>query len=438
MTLLLPPGSNHDTHAPRWADRCEYWIGLETNTLPTRRRRERSQAPLVLCGFGVSLRVEAGTLLIRNGFTHYPQQREEFRYFRGDLNRPARIILLDGSGSISFDVLDWLAEQEIPLIRISWTGQVVTVAGAGYSADPKKVERQRKMRADPAARLKFSCDLIRQKIENSFETLQAEIPVSENRDRAILKLQAELDGFNGRPARNIDHLRGIEGSAGKAYFSAWHGVPLRWAGNKRRPIPSDWWTIGPRSSALAEKTSKNRNATHPINAMLNYAYAVLEAQVRIQAVADGYDPTIGIMHHDYRDGPTFVLDKMEPLRPVVDREVLKLALGNELHSADFVLRSDGVCRLNPQLARRAVQLVTSAEISNYLEGVFGRRPRVAATVPLHHASAPQRSESATASAADKRSDRSTLGFSVPALHSTDIISVHSSVERGDAPELRDR
>jgi hypothetical protein len=129
---------------------------------------------------------------------------------------------------------------------------------------------------------------------------------------------------------------------------------------------------------------------------------------------------------------------MEPLRPVVDREVLKLALGNELHSADFVLRSDGVCRLNPQLARRAVQLVTSVEISNYLEGVFGRRPRVAATVPLHHASAPQRSGSATASAADKRSDRSTLGFSVPALHSTDIISVHSSVERGDAPELRDR
>jgi hypothetical protein len=33
---------------------------------------------------------------------------------------------LDGSGSISFDVLDWLAEQEIPLIRISWTGEVVT------------------------------------------------------------------------------------------------------------------------------------------------------------------------------------------------------------------------------------------------------------------------------------------------------------------------
>jgi len=61
---------------------------------------------LILCGHGVSLRVEGGTLLIKNGFTHYPQQREEYRYFQGDLDRPARIIVLDGSGSISFDVLD--------------------------------------------------------------------------------------------------------------------------------------------------------------------------------------------------------------------------------------------------------------------------------------------------------------------------------------------
>src|SRR5215211_5269036 len=155
----------------QWAARSEFW--RSTSCIKQRRRRERSDHALVLCGHGVSLRVEAGTLLIRNGFTHYPQQREEFRFFRGDLDRPARIILLDGSGSISFDVLDWLAEQDIPLIRISWTGEVVTVAAAGYSADPKKVEWQRKTRAAPGERLAFSCELIRQKIQNSIVTLEA-------------------------------------------------------------------------------------------------------------------------------------------------------------------------------------------------------------------------------------------------------------------------
>jgi CRISP-associated protein Cas1 len=344
-------------NSSEWAQRSELWIAKARVAKPARRRRERSSEILTLVGHGISLRVDAGTLHIKNGLTHYPQRREEFRYFRGELNRPARIILLDGSGSISFDVLDWLAEQDIPLIRISWTGEVVTVAGAGYSADPKKVEWQRKTRAASRERLAFSCGLIRQKIENSIVTLERAIPRSENRDRAITKLQAELYGLVREPPRDIERLRGIEGSAGKAYFSGWRGVPLYWVANKRRPIPTEWHHIGPRSSDLAEKTSKNRNATHPINAMLNYAYAVLEGQVRIQTVSDGYDPTVGIMHHDYRGGPAFVLDKMEPLRPVVDREVLMFALGSELHPTDCVLRSDGVCRLNPQLTKAITVIV---------------------------------------------------------------------------------
>src|SRR3954452_1927512 len=81
-----------------WARRCSHWHQLSVHALPPRRRRERSSKMLILCGHGVSLRVEGGTLLIKNGFTHYPQQRDEYRYFQGDLDRPARIIVLDGSG----------------------------------------------------------------------------------------------------------------------------------------------------------------------------------------------------------------------------------------------------------------------------------------------------------------------------------------------------
>ncbi len=46
-----------------------------------------------------------------------------------------------------------------------------------------------------------------------------------------------------------------------------------------------------------------------------------------------------------------MLDLMEPLRPVVDRAVLKLVREEKFTGADFVLQSDGVCRLNPELAR---------------------------------------------------------------------------------------
>ena len=73
--------------------------------------------PLVLAGHGVSLRIEAGTLLVRNGFTHYPQKQETYRYFKGDADLPPRIIMLDGSGSITFDVLTWLNQQKVPLVK---------------------------------------------------------------------------------------------------------------------------------------------------------------------------------------------------------------------------------------------------------------------------------------------------------------------------------
>jgi CRISPR-associated protein Cas1 len=47
---------------------------------------------------------------------------------------------------------------------------------------------------------------------------------------------------------------------------------------------------------------------------------------------------------------------MEPMRPVVYRAVLQLIDTTAFSGADFSLQPDGVCRLNPQLARRVAQL----------------------------------------------------------------------------------
>ena len=85
--------------------------------------------------------------------------------------------------------------------------------------------------------------------------------------------------------------------------------------------------------------------------MLNYAYAVLESQVRIQLVSDGLDPTLGIMHETREGSSAFVFDIMEPERPKVDRSVLDFVKANTLHPGDFTIRKDGVCRLNPEMAK---------------------------------------------------------------------------------------
>jgi len=80
---------------------------------------------------------------------------------------------------------------------------------------------------------------------------------------------------------------------------------------------------------------------------------------QIRLIVEGYDPTIGIMHEKKAlrgINPGFALDHMEPMRPVVDRAVLQLIDTMTFTGADFSIQHDGVCRMNPELARRVAQL----------------------------------------------------------------------------------
>src|SRR5437899_1718408 len=108
-----------------WAERSAYW--QQQNTWrprhPHQKRRHRN--PLVLGGHGVRLRIDRGTLYVANGFTHYPQRREEWRFFPGHPDLPSRIVVVDADGSITFDVLAWLSAQDIPLVQVNWRGEAV-------------------------------------------------------------------------------------------------------------------------------------------------------------------------------------------------------------------------------------------------------------------------------------------------------------------------
>jgi CRISPR-associated protein Cas1 len=97
----------------------------------------------------------------------------------------------------------------------------------------------------------------------------------------------------------------------------------------------------------------------------------LQSEIRINAVAEGYDPTIGIMHEKRDASPAFIFDLMEPERPIIDQMVLEFVKSHVFDPADFVIRSDGVCRLNPQMARRVVGSLSG--IRNKVAAAFAMR-----------------------------------------------------------------
>lgn len=342
-----------------WSERSQFWLQAAEEAKPKRRLRQRNPAPLILNGHGISMRIENGALVIRDGFTHYPQSQAKFRYFPRDLDLPSRILLLDGSGTLSFDVLSWLSEQGIALARVKWTGEIATVAsGTGYAADRVKVQWQHDTHADETRRLEFAADIVRQKVIASIATLESQFKQSRPRDIAIDKARIGIERLTNETFADINGVFAIEGECASAYFGVWNGMPILWTGTGRRPVPIGWQTYTGRSSLATGVKPENRNASHPVNAMLNYAYAVKLAQMQIQAIADGYDPTIGIMHNGKRGSPALILDLIEPERPRVDAAILTLVQGRKFAAADFVIRSNGACRLSPQLARVVATLVS--------------------------------------------------------------------------------
>jgi CRISP-associated protein Cas1 len=159
-----------------WAVRSGMWRDRVEKASARRTKRAKAYPALILAGHGVSLRIRGGALEIQNGLTHYPQSRETYLFFRRDADLPERIILLDGTGSVSFDVLSWLAEQKVSLIRIDWKGDIVCVSGtSGYSANPHRVRWQLETRDNPEQRNEFCRSLIAHKIEASIITLEKSI-----------------------------------------------------------------------------------------------------------------------------------------------------------------------------------------------------------------------------------------------------------------------
>jgi CRISPR-associated protein Cas1 len=353
-----------------WAERSEYWQAHKP-VVRGRPQKFKYREPLMLCGHAAHIRVDHGSLLVRNGFTHYPQKQEIIRLFPGDQNLPNRIVMIDGSGGLSFDALNWMSEQQIEFVRLDWQGEIINVAGrSGYGGNPILIGAQRELKGSKLE-IEIARHLISQKIENSIQTLKTVIPKSEKRELAISRLIKKWSEIQ-KPKKqfSISNLLGIEGACAAAYFAAWKSLPIKWSGFKKKPIPENWFEISPRTMAWRKRAY---NARHPANAMLNYGYGILANEVRGLVIAMGLDPRIGIIHGNSSNKMPLVYDLMEPLRPLVDRAILEFTLSHTFMPGDFAINRWGACRLNPQMvrivAKQAVGIADGKTVAEYIKRI---------------------------------------------------------------------
>ena len=303
---------------------------------------------VVLSGYGLRVAVERGHLTLADG---RGRDRREGRFTRSS-RQLRRLIMVGHTGTVSLDALRWLRDVGCAFVQIDGDGAIITASGASGLDDPR-LRRAQALAVGNDIGVVIARDLLTRKLAGQAATVDrivspADIgtvaePVASGAANDIRDdLTAMLD------TATIADLRGLESQAAARYWGAWATVPVRWAKRDRERVPEHWQCAGVRSSPL---TRSPRLATTPVQAMLNYAYAMLEAETRIALLTVGLDPGIGIVHADQRARDSLALDVMEAVRPVVDRWLLDTLASRTFARDDFHETRQGVCRLMPPLAR---------------------------------------------------------------------------------------
>ncbi|HLY59535.1 MAG TPA: CRISPR-associated endonuclease Cas1 [Terriglobia bacterium] len=286
---------------------------------------------LTLFGYGISVRVERGHLTYKDGIgtarreARFPRVRHGLR----------RLVVIGSDGMVSLAALRWLADQDAAFVMLDRDGSVLLTTGPVRPSDAK-LRRTQALAYESGMALRIARELIFQKLMG-----QEQVARDKLRDASVAQTIAETR-LALAEAESLEAVAAIEKQAALAYWSGWHSLPVMYPRNDLARIPKHWLTFGARRSPL---TGSPRLAVNPLNAILNYLYAVLESEARLAAAALGLDPGLGVMHVDTRTRDSFACDLMEPIRPQVDAYLLDWILREPLRRGWFFEQRDGSCRL---------------------------------------------------------------------------------------------
>jgi CRISPR-associated endonuclease Cas1 len=302
---------------------------------------QRTPAPLrrrgqvcVVEGHGLRVSVTRSQLAVTDGVG---RNRRERRYTRAG-HGLSRLVVIGSTGSVTLEALRWLADLGIAFVHLDRDGRLLTHSAA-VEVDQPRLRRAQALAFSTATGLEIARYLLSEKFRGQGALLDRLAPTDGIR-AGFETARGELE-----EAKTLDELLAAEREGALAYWAAWRPLTIRFAPRDAERIPEHWLRFGQRASLL---TGAPRLAVNPANALLNYLYAIVEAETRIGCLVAGLDPGVGMVHADVRARASLALDLMEAVRPQVDDYVLELLTSRMFRASDFHETRKGNCRiLNP-------------------------------------------------------------------------------------------
>jgi CRISPR-associated endonuclease Cas1 len=300
---------------------------------------------VVLYGYGISVRVERGHLVAEDGIG---SDRYTGRFSRVG-HGLERLVVIGSDGVVSLSALRWLADQNASFVMLDRNGTVLATTGPVRPSDVR-LRRAQALAHQSGLAFRISRELIDRKLAGQ-ERVARESLRDHTASTTIRQIRSEL-----AEVESIEMILSVEARAARVYWKAWRTVAIIFPDKDLPRVPGHWRSFDSRISPL---TGSPRLAANPVNAILNYLYALLEAECRLAVAALGLDPEMGVLHMDTINRDSLACDLMEPIRSDVDAYVLNRILRQPLKRNWFFEERNGNCRLMADLASQLAETAST-------------------------------------------------------------------------------
>jgi CRISPR-associated protein Cas1 len=221
---------------------------------------------------------------------------------RSELYLPAKQvsqIVIHGFAQISTQMLRMCATDDIGVHYISGGGQYLGSFAAGSSGRIQRKIRQFKALTDSEICINLSRQLVLAKTDMQRQVLMRSARKDQETQAQMAKVAKKMKILQSylNSAKDLDRLRGFEGSIAALYFSVFSQLILP--------------TLQP---AFAFNNRTRRPPRDRVNALLSFGYALLIKDVVNAINVVGLDPTFGFYHQPRSSAPPLALDIMELFR----------------------------------------------------------------------------------------------------------------------------
>jgi CRISPR-associated protein Cas1 len=288
---------------------------------------------LLLNGHGIDMRVSDAKLHIKNGRTSTTEEPEEYVFSpkRMDIDH---IIVYGRNGNLTLDAVRWLIKHNVQISILNWDGKLLTAMLPPESTNVKTKFAQYHAYENEESRVKIARKFIEAKFDKSIvvmDYLKQRYPEMEyDFSEDIEKLST---------AKTIKEIMGVEGGVAWKYWNEF---------NKAIHQEYDF-------CARVDQYRRATGAGDKVNVMLNYGYALLEAECLRAINTVGLDAHVGFLHEMNPSKNSLAYDLQEPFRFLVDLTVISLIESKKMDDQDFIRTESYSLRLKPSGAKKATE-----------------------------------------------------------------------------------